>query len=163
MLGRHARTEEEVMHATDLIHDEQCCEALADLLRGELAAVETYEQALEKIDGFPDGTRLREIHAEHVYAANALRGRLGQYTTDIPRSSGAWGAFAKAVEGVAKLFGNSAALRALEEGEQHGIKEYERAMEKDYLPPDVKSLIVTELLPKCRSHVFTLERIIERK
>lgn len=151
------------MEATNLGQDERLCESLADLLRGELAAIETYEQALEKIDGFPDGTRLREIHAEHVYAANALRGRLGQHTTDIPRSSGAWGTFAKAVEGVAKLFGNATALKALEEGEQHGIKEYERAMEKDWLDPELRSLIVSELLPKCRSHVFTLQRLMERQ
>ena len=151
------------MYAKDLRSDDQTCGVLADLLRGELAAVETYEQALDKIDGFPDGTRLREIHAEHVYSVNALRSRLAQYTTDIPRSSGAWGAFAKAVEGVAKLFGNTLALKALEEGEAHGIKEYERAMEKDYLSPEVKSLIVSELLPKCRSHVFTLDRMIDRQ
>jgi len=151
------------VYAKDLRRDDQNCGVLADLLRGELAAVETYEQALGKIDGFPDGTRLREIHAEHVYSVNALRSRLAQYTTDIPRSSGAWGAFAKAVEGVAKLFGNSAALKALKEGEEHGIKEYERAMEKDYLAPEVKSLIVSELLPKCRSHLFTLDRMIERQ
>lgn len=151
------------MYAKDLRDDDQTCGVLADLLRGELAAVETYEQALDKIDGFPDGTRLREIHAEHVYSVNALRSRLAQYTTDIPRSSGAWGTFAKAVEGVAKLFGNSAALKALKEGEEHGIKEYERALEKDYLSPEVKSLLVSELLPKCRSHVFTLDRMIERQ
>jgi hypothetical protein len=151
------------MEATNLAHDDRICDALADLLRGELAAVETYEQALEKIDGFPDGTRLREIHAEHVYAVNALRSRLAQHTTDIPVSSGAWGTFAKAVEGVAKLFGNAAALEALHQGEHHGIKEYERAMEKDWLDADVRSLIVSELLPKCRSHVFTLERLMERQ
>jgi hypothetical protein len=151
------------VYAKDLRDDDQTCGVLADLLRGELAAVETYEQALDKIDGFPDGTRLREIHAEHVYSVNALRSRLAQYTTDIPRSSGAWGTFAKAVEGVAKLFGNSAALKALKEGEEHGIKEYERALEKDYLSPEVKSLLVSELLPKCRSHVFTLDRMIERQ
>ncbi|HET6584916.1 MAG TPA: DUF2383 domain-containing protein [Nannocystaceae bacterium] len=151
------------MHATEIARDDRTAEVLADLVRGELAAVETYEQALEKIDGFPDGTRLREIHAEHVYAVNALRGRLGQYTTDLPKSSGAWGAFAKAVEGVAKLFGNTAALRALHEGEEHGIKEYERAMEKEWLDTEVKSLIVSELLPKCRSHIFALERVIERQ
>jgi hypothetical protein len=151
------------MHAKDISRDDRTAEVLADLLRGELAAVETYEQALDKIDGFPDGTRLRETHAEHVYATNALRGRLAQYTTDIPKSSGAWGTFAKAVEGVAKLFGNTAALKALHEGEEHGIKEYERAMEKDWLDQEVKSLIVSELLPKCRSHLFTLERMIERQ
>lgn len=151
------------MYAKDLRHDDHTTQVIADLLRGELAAVETYEQALDKIDGFPDGTRLREIHAEHVYAVNALRSRLAQYTTDIPRSSGAWGTFAKTIEGMAKLFGNSAALKALKEGEEHGIKEYERAMEKDYLGPEIKSLIVSELLPKCRSHLFTLDRMIERQ
>ena len=40
-------------------------------------------------------------------------------------TSGAWGGFARLVEGGAKLFGKSAAISALEEGEDHGKRLYE--------------------------------------
>ena len=146
------------MYAKDLRDDDQTCGVLADLLRGELAAVETYEQALDKIDGFPDGTRLREIHAEHVYSVNALRSRLAQYTTDIPRSSGAWGTFAKAVEGVAKLFGNSAALKALKEGEEHGLKDYEEGI--DDIDATSAELVQNQLIPAQQRHINLLDQLI---
>ena len=38
--------------------------------------------------------------------------------------SGAWGTFAKVVEGGAKVFGEKAAVAALEEGEDHGLADY---------------------------------------
>lgn len=41
-------------------------------------------------------------------------------------SSGPWGTFAKLVEGGAAAFGDKAALRALEEGEDHGRDDYRR-------------------------------------
>lgn len=39
--------------------------------------------------------------------------------------SGAWGEWAKLVMGTAKLLGDKAALKALKEGEESGLKEYQ--------------------------------------
>jgi hypothetical protein len=40
------------------------------------------------------------------------------------KGSGPWGAFAKVVEGAAKTLGDKTAVSALEEGEDHGLKDY---------------------------------------
>jgi len=65
------------------------------------------------------------------------------------------------VEGAAKLFGNKAAIKALKEGEEHGIKEYEKALEDDELPPECKALIRTRLLPQTQAHIPVLDRLME--
>ena len=49
------------------------CSTLNSLLRGELAATETYQQALAKVGNEAGVADLRRIHAEHREAANTLR------------------------------------------------------------------------------------------
>src|SRR3954453_8494898 len=44
-----------------------------DLLEGELAATETYQQALAQVGDEPGAEELRRIHVEHREAANRLR------------------------------------------------------------------------------------------
>ena len=59
--------------------------------------------------------------------------------------SGSWGAFARLVEGGAKTFGEKAAVAALEEGEDHGLKLYRDDLTK--LDPASRQLVETDLLP----------------
>ena len=70
-----------------------------------------------------------------------------------------WGTFAKAVEGTAKLLGNTAALKALKEGEEHGLKDYEDAPQDKHLPADCQTLI-RGLMEKQREHIIVLDRLI---
>jgi uncharacterized protein (TIGR02284 family) len=138
--------------------EEKVQDTLNSLLRGELAATETYQQALAKVGDEPGAAELRRIHAEHREAANTLRQHVRHRGGEPDHGSGAWGAFAKAVEGTAKLFGDGAALKALKEGEEHGIKEYEAALKEAELPAECRSLIGTTLLPQTREHVRVLDR-----
>ena len=48
-------------------------DTLNSLLRGELSACETYEQALQKFEGRVEAVELRQIHQEHEGATNTLR------------------------------------------------------------------------------------------
>src|SRR5438132_12207265 len=137
-------------NATDLLNS---------LLRGELAATETYQQALPKLEGTPGYEELRHIHKEHREAANTLRQHVHKVEGRPDQGSGAWGAFAKAVEGTAKAFGMDAALKALKEGEEHGVKEYEDAL-RDGFPPESRTLIESKLLPQTREHIPTLDRLM---
>jgi hypothetical protein len=132
---------------------------LNSLLRGELAATETYQQALPKLEGTPGYEELRHIHKEHREAANTLRQHVHRVEGRPDQGSGAWGAFAKAVEGTAKVFGVDAALKALKEGEEHGIKEYAEALD-DGLPSECRNLIETTLLPQTRAHISALDRLM---
>lgn len=132
-------------------------DTLNGLLKGELSAVETYQQAMDK---FKDTKGLREltrIRDEHRNAASTIREHIHQHGVQPEKSSGAWGTFARAVEGGAKFFGNDAALKALKEGEQYGIKAYEKALKE--LPDDCKT-VINSILPQEREHVPVLDRLM---
>ena len=133
---------------------------LHSLQRGEIAATETYQQILKNFQGFAEVIELEEIQKDHRTAANTLREHIREHG-DVPeQNSGAWGAFAKVVEGTAKVFGQGLALKALKEGEEHGIKDYENALTDQELLSDCRVLIETQLLPQTRAHVSVLSRLI---
>lgn len=135
--------------------------SLGSLVKGEMAAVETYKQALEKVGDEDGGDDLRRIESEHEDAVRVLSERLEELAVEPPKDSGIWGDWSKAVEGTAKLFGNKAAIKALKEGEEHGVHEYEDALRDDSIDDDVKRLIRSDLLPKTKSHVPVLDRLLE--
>ncbi|MBX9680947.1 MAG: PA2169 family four-helix-bundle protein [Gemmataceae bacterium] len=136
---------------------------LNSLLRGEISAVETYQQALAKIGNDQGASQLQQMHDEHVEAANALRQHVHLMGGKPDQGSGAWGSFATAVEGVAKLFGNTAALKALKEGEEHGLHSYEAATENDEINEECQMLIRTRLLPQTREHIAVLDQLMAAK
>jgi hypothetical protein len=131
---------------------------LNSLLRGEIAATETYDQALQKLGGERGADKLRRIWQDHRDAAQALR--LHVHSCDEHTSSGAWGTFAKAVEGTAKLFGKDATLKALKEGEEHGVKQYEEARDDEHLPRESRALIGSTLLPSASEHIRVLNQLM---
>jgi uncharacterized protein (TIGR02284 family) len=135
---------------------------LNSLLRGEISAVETYRQAIEKVDDehASDATALRGVAQEHGEAAQALREEIRRLGGEADESSGAWGAWAKTVEGTAKLFGDAAALKALKEGEEHGLKDYREALGDVDEPARV--LISTRLIPNQVRHVAVLDGMIAK-
>jgi uncharacterized protein (TIGR02284 family) len=136
---------------------------LNSLLRGELSAVETYQQALDKVGNDPNAYELRRIASEHREAADTLRQHILNRGGQPADSSGAWGSWAKTVEGTAKIFGNTAAMKALKEGEEHGIKEYQDALSDKNLDPECRQLISATLLPRTQSHIPILDQLMQSK
>lgn len=136
-------------------------DTLKSLLRGEMSAVETYEKALAKVNGSPEGARLRQIFADHSQAVGLLRDLLLRYPGQMPTSSGAWGTFAGAVQATANLLGDAAALKALKEGEEHGIRSYESAINDPEVAEDVKEMS-RDLLMRCQGHIPVLDAMIRR-
>jgi len=145
----------------DLERRDETLDRLNRLLRGELAAVETYEQALQKVSEDPVASELRRILADHETAVEKLKSEVVELGGEPSASSGIWGSWASLFEGTAKLFGPETAMRALREGEKHGIGEYEAGLEDDYVGPHQKVLIRTELLPQTHTHVQMLEQFIK--
>lgn len=133
--------------------------ALNKLLRGELSAIETYTQAIEKFAGSPEANILERIRAEHNESAETLRSLVSATGGSPDASSGPWGTFAQAIEGTAKLLGDAAALKALIEGEEHGITEYEEALADEDLDDEAKASIRDALLPALFDHVATLDAL----
>lgn len=143
--------------------NQDCIDVCNRLLRGELSAVETYRQTIRKFEGDPAVNTLRQIQAEHEYAAELLRNNVLEMGGEPSSDSGAWGAFANTVQGVAKAFGESSALKSLQQGEEHGLDDYEDAIEDDDVMPGCKDMIRAELMPRTRQHIASLQELADRR
>ena len=142
------------------MHDE-----MNKLLKSELSAIETYQQALEKKDTDPAHVTaidaLSRILADHRRAASRIEAEIRQKGGEPVHSSGAWGTWSTIVMGTAQLFGDKATLKALKEGEQSGLKEYEDFLGDTGIPQDQKTLI-SDLVAIQRRHVQTLDGLMSR-
>ncbi len=134
---------------------------LNSLMRGEMSAIETYRQAIEKLGDAndPNVEKLRTIQRDHRDAADALWSHIEKHGGKPSEGSGPWGAFAQAVEGAAKLFGNASALKALKEGEEHGLKDYQDALNDESLPVECQTLI-QGFISKQQAHISTVDQLI---
>ena len=138
----------------------ECIQVCNELLRGELSAVETYGQTIKKFENDPAAASLRAIRGEHQQAAALLRENVIAMGGEPSTDSGAWGSFASAVQGVAKAFGESAALKNLRQGEEHGRKEYTDALANDEVMLECKQMIRRELLPRTERHLAMLDGLV---
>src|SRR6266540_4579784 len=126
---------------------ESVVDALNELLRGELSAVESYDKALPAVDNQPRmGADLRTCRASHEARAERLRAAILQIGGEPSHEAGAWGAFAKTVTTGARTLGVKAVISTLEEGEDHGLKEYKEAI--PHLDPGLQRLVSDELYPQ---------------
>ncbi len=143
------------------IHEPPVCdlEALNSLLRGEMSAVECYTLSLGKFNDLQLIADLQTIRDDHSRAVRQLRDQVVWFGGKPAECAGAWGIFAETLTSVAKVIGPTTALDALREGEEHGIDEYENALENNDIHPDCHRLIRYELLPACRKHIEELDRL----
>jgi len=133
---------------------------LNSLLRGEISAQETYTQAIERfaIDGRSEVEVLRQIAREHATAVERLRDSVTRAGGKPAESSGVWGAFARSVEGTAKSLGDKTAIKALKEGEEHGLKDYRAAV--DDVDASTRQIILGDLIPAQERHIQLLDTLI---
>lgn len=122
-------------------------EQLNGMLRGERAAVEAYEMCIEKIERAEMKRQLADLRTSHSARVGKLTSRVVMLGGQADMTSGAWGTFAKAVQGSAGVFGEAAAIAALEEGEDHGKKTYAKL---DDLTEVTRAFVQTELVPEQR-------------
>lgn len=132
------------------IENERSLKALQKLLHGEVAAVETYELALAKLDATAP-SELGTCLQSHQHRVELLTVHLFELGAKPEDRSGVWGTFVKLVERGAALMGEGAAIGILEEGEDHGIAEYRKQIEE--LSPESRRFVESELLPEqVRTH-----------
>ena len=124
----------------------QTVEKLNSFLRGEISAVETYRQAIEKLANKPEVTTLNDCMQSHAQRVGMLRDEIRRRGGEPAQGSGPWGTFAKLVEGGAKALGEKAAIAALEEGEDHGRDDYKRDTQD--LEPDARQFVEQNLIPE---------------
>jgi uncharacterized protein (TIGR02284 family) len=140
-------------------NNDHCISVCNELLRGELSAVETYDQAIEKYADLPAAEELQRIREEHSRAASMLAENVRNMGGEPEMGSGAWGVFATAVQGTANLFGANSALESLQKGEEAGRNDYQEALTDDEVMPECKEMIREELLPSVIEHIACLEKL----
>lgn len=145
--------------ATTTLPKEGEATQLDDLMRGEMAAMKAYDTAIKESKNEKEKATLEMLRKDHEKAVSAL----SKYAAGKPEvledteSAGAWGTFAEAWTKTRSLTGNEGALKALKQGEEHGINEYEEALEDDNVPKALKDQIRAELLPQQKKHIQTLK------
>ena len=138
-------------------------EIIDKLLKDELSATETYQNAMDKFREDVDMSEaeyLMPIYEDHMEAVSTLQTKIRQMGGTPSEGSGVWGTWAEVVQGGANLMGKEIALKTLQEGEKSGAEDYEEALEETELSADVRSLIESKLLPAQQSHIITLDRLI---
>jgi len=141
--------------------NEEAVGKLNSFLRGEISAVETYRQALDKVTDPSTRSQLQDCEQDHQQRIVLLRQRISSLGGTPEQGSGAWGVWAKLVQGGGNLLGEKTALQALEEGEDHGLKDYRRDL--DALDGETRSWVQSNILPKAeRTHgtLSTLKRTV---
>lgn len=136
--------------------------SLTSLIKDELAAAETYRQALETVRG-PEADELRRFETEHEDAARLLRDRLAALGVEPPAGTGLWGAWARAIEGSERFFDERAVLKILKLGEERGAADYQEALRDPALGAAVKELISGELLPNAVARAAAIGKLVARK
>jgi len=132
-------------------------ETLNSFLRGEISAVETYRQAIGHVSDDKIRSQLEDCLQDHEHRVEALRERIEKLGGSPSKGSGLWGTFAKLVQAGADVLGEKAAIQALEEGEDHGLADYQRDLEK--IHGEARRFVRMELLPSQKRTHERLSRI----
>ena len=139
--------------------NQECIDTCNQLLRGELSAIEAYDKAIDKFPHETHTPTLRRIRDEHGDTVTELRQSVISMGGVADTQSGAWGDFATAVQATANFFGDDSAVASLLQGEKHGKREYEEAIEKDSTATACRELMRHHCLPRVYRHIETLENL----
>ena len=145
------------MTATD-----QTIDICNTLLIGEIAAVKTYTQAIDKYAHSSGDASLERMRAVHKNNADELRKLVAEQGAEPAEGTGLWGGFVVALEGAATLIGESPALHLLQAGEELGISQYENALANADVADAAKELIRHTLLPPLSGHLIELQQRRDR-
>lgn len=136
-------------------------EAMKDLVRGIRSANETYVQVLKDFGSDASMDDLRKISSEHKENARIILNEAKAQNIDVPESSGVWGTWAEAVTGAAKVINKKMALKALREGEEHGLKQYTELQSKRDIPESLRNSLTAKLIPRQKMRIDTLNSMID--
>jgi uncharacterized protein DUF2383 len=152
------RAGKEAMPATLIAND---VDTLNAVLRASLSAAAAYRSAIRRIERHGQGgaIALRVILQSHLKNAQKLRNEIRGLGGMPDEHTGAWGAFAKSMEGAASLFGSNAELAALKEAELHALHKGEEALAEGGLERSAEDLLRGTVVRDFSRHVELLEAL----
>jgi hypothetical protein len=131
------------------------------LLRDELAAVETYDEALTRRTSLLDSTDVAQCKRSHEVRARLLRNKIFALGGTPATSSGLRGVWERLVEEGAFAIGDDVAVRALEAGEDQILRDYRAGLPK--LDPEIRSFVERSLLPGEEYTHRTMSHLVGRR
>ena len=138
-------------------HPKTTINQLNSFLRGELSAAETYRLALARLEQSEFRPTLVQCSRSHEERARLLTEAILGRGGEPADSSGAWGSLVRMIERSAAAISESAAIAALEEGEDHGRDDYLRDI--DSLEPSARQLVEFAILPEQRRTHDTIKAV----
>jgi len=146
----------------NFMKDDEKGSFLNKILRGEISAIEAYEQVIPTFQNKSDRDRLTAIRDEHDRIVERLK-MLVEHTRFAPEeASGPWGTVVTTIVGAAKLVSNTISLVTLMEGEEHGLRLYNDALSLN-LSFDERDVIAIEIMPLLKKHIATLEHMVKHQ
>lgn len=136
----------------------EAVEDLNALLKGELSAVETYNQALPKVENKEIASVLSDCLASHRARVGKLRDAIRQYGGTPESDSGIWGSWAKVLSGGASVFGDDATVAALEQEEDAHSSDYEWRLVN--MHGEHRDLVKNELMPEQQRYRSMLSNLL---
>jgi hypothetical protein len=133
---------------------------LNSFLRDELAAVETYDEALHGRSAFSGKTELSLCQRSHEVRAAMLRAKILALGGDPVGHPGIAGAWSRLLEHDATAIGPEMAVRALEQGEDVVLRDYQRGIPR--LEPEVRAFLERMVLPEEEFTHRTLSELKDR-
>lgn len=148
-------------HPVDNEKNLQANHLIDSICRGEISAIEAYEQVIEKLDKSVEIKKMiKDFYSDHKYALQFWKAQSLKNDHDPQDSSGVWGKTVEAIVGMSKIFGEVAALKALLEGEEHGLKEYQSMLESPVLTQEQRDEIIEKFIPCQKRHIHRLDSLI---
>lgn len=95
------------------------------MLQGEMAAVESYRLATDKVSDQQVVSSLRACLKSHQDRVDLLRAAIEKQGGTAETTAGTWGSFTKLVTKASGAVGDKALVASLEEGEDMGLNDYE--------------------------------------
>ncbi|HLU40715.1 MAG TPA: DUF2383 domain-containing protein [Planctomycetota bacterium] len=131
---------------------------LNSFLRAELSAVETYDEAIPRVDQPRLLTGLRAARESHVRRVATLQQAIRDVGGIPSRVSGVWGGVARLLEGPPRALTPAALLDALLRGEQYARNDYERLPSDE--SPWLRGFVEVHLAPAQRESFGEVQRLV---
>lgn len=136
----------------------EAVEDLNALLKGELTAVETYNQALPKVENKEIASVLSDCLASHQARVGKLSDAIRDFGGTPDSDTGVWGSWAKMLSGSAATFGDDATVAALEQEEDAQASDYEWRLVK--MHGEHRNLVKNELMPEQQRYRSMLANLL---
>lgn len=135
----------------------EAIERVAQILRGEISAVEAYEHVLQRFALEPKIDQLEEVKRDHEEAVQFWSHVLADHGVVPDKHSGPWGKVVTTFVDTAQFFGDTASLRALYAGESHGLSEYYELLMDSMVPAVIKDKVRESFVPQQERHIALIE------